>query len=119
GMTAREAEEVLKRHIRLCYDVCHFALGYEDHSSIVDALAQHGILIGKFQISAALKAMMLPDTAARQAIGAAFMAFNEPTYLHQVIAKRTDGQVRRFRDLPDAQEALFDEQTTEWRSHFH
>src|SRR5690606_25833086 len=48
-----------------------------------------------------------------------FMAFDEPTYLHQVIAKQRSGQLCRFKDLPDAQNALFDEQTTEWRSHFH
>src|SRR5690606_29016727 len=89
-MTAVEAEETLKHHIRLCYDVCHFALGYEDHQRIVDSLVQHGIRIGKFQISAALKAAMPADLHARQAIGKAFMVFDEPTYLHQVIAKQTD-----------------------------
>src|SRR5690606_2270383 len=78
GMTATEAEEALKRHIQLCYDVCHFALGYEDHHAVVEALAQRGIQIGKFQISAALKAAMPSDTAARQAVGDAFMAFDEP-----------------------------------------
>lgn len=119
GMTATEAEEALKRHIQLCYDVCHFALGYEDHHAVVEALAQRGIQIGKFQISAALKAAMPSDTAARQAVGDAFMAFDEPTYLHQVIAQQKDGQLRRFNDLPDAQSALFDEQTIAWRSHFH
>ncbi|WP_262245912.1 metabolite traffic protein EboE [Parapedobacter soli] len=119
GMTATEAEEALKRHIQLCYDVCHFALGYEDHHAVVEALAQRGIQIGKFQISAALKAAMPSDTAARQAVGDAFMAFDEPTYLHQVIAQQRDGQLRRFNDLPDAQSALFDEQTIAWRSHFH
>ncbi|MFB2117769.1 metabolite traffic protein EboE [Parapedobacter sp. 2B3] len=119
GITATEAEEAIKRHIRLCYDVCHFALGYEDHRYVVDALEKNGIQIGKFQISAALKAAMPSDKAARQIIGEAFMGFDESIYLHQVIAKETDGQIRRFRDLPDAQVALFDEHTTEWRSHFH
>lgn len=119
GMTASEAEDTLKLHIRLCYDVCHFSLGYEDHHRVVDALSQRGILIGKFQISAALKAAMPRNKATRQAIGEAFMAFNEPIYLHQVIAKQADGQVHRFKDLPDAQVALFDDRTTEWRSHFH
>src|SRR5690606_6988746 len=119
AMTATEAEEALKRHIRLCYDVCHFALGYEDHHRMVDTLAEHGIQVGKFQISAALKAVIPSDTAARQAVGEAFMAFDESTYLHQVIARQRNGGLLRFRDLPDAQGALFDEQTTEWRSHFH
>ncbi len=119
GMTAAEAEEAIKRHVRLCYDVCHFALGYENHRNVVDALSQQGIQVGKFQISAALKATLPPDATVRQAIGEAFMAFDEPTYLHQVIAKQADGKVRRFKDLPDAQAAVLDEQTTEWRSHFH
>lgn len=118
-ITPDEAEEAVKRHIRLCYDVCHFALGYEDHNDVIDALVRHGIRVGKFQISAALKAMLPSGRAARQAIGEVFMAFDEPTYLHQVIAKQAGGQVCRFKDLPDAQVALFDEQTTEWRSHFH
>src|SRR5690606_14739051 len=108
-----------KGHVRLCEDGCQVALGSEHRNDVIDALVRHGIRVGKFQISAALKATLPPDTAARQAIGEAFMAFNEPTYLHQVIAKQTDGRVRRFKDLPDAQMALFDEQTTEWRSHFH
>ncbi len=119
GFTPAEAEQAIKHHIRLCYDVCHFALGYEQHQDVVETLTRHGIQIGKFQISAAIKAAMPTDTAARQAIGDAFMAFDEPTYLHQVIAKWQNGQLIRFKDLPDAQSALFDEQVTEWRSHFH
>src|SRR5690606_23134278 len=58
-------------------------------------------------------------TGDRQAIGEAFRAFDEPTYLHQVLAKQKSGTVHRFRDLPDAQDALLDPETVEWRSHFH
>jgi len=119
GMPASVAEEALKSHIRLCYDVCHFALGYERHGKVIGALHERGIQIGKFQISAAIKAMLPADDAGRQLIGEAFMAFDEPVYLHQVIARRRDGELIRFRDLPDAQPALFDKQVTEWRSHFH
>ncbi|MGK6350045.1 metabolite traffic protein EboE [Parapedobacter sp. DT-150] len=119
GMTASEAEQALKHHIRLCYDVCHFALGYEQHDRVVEALARQDIQIGKFQISAAIKAAMPSDRAARQLLGEAFMAFDEPTYLHQVIARQRNGSLVRFKDLPDAQSRLFDEQATEWRSHFH
>lgn len=119
GITRAEAEQAIKHHIRLCYDVCHFALGYEDHHVVVEALAQQGIQIGKFQISAAIKAAMPADKRARKVLGDAFMAFDEPTYLHQVIAKHSDGLLVRFRDLPEAQTGLFEEQVTEWRSHFH
>jgi len=119
GMTPEEAAAVLKRCIRLCYDVCHFALGYEHHQSVMDELGQHGIQIGKFQISAALKGQLPENMGDRQAIGTAFQAFDEPTYLHQVLAKQKNGAVHRFRDLPDVQDALLDPETVEWRSHFH
>jgi len=46
---------LLKAHIRLCYDVCHFAIGYEDQEEVIRQLKQKGIGIGKIQISAALK----------------------------------------------------------------
>lgn len=119
GMTPSEADEALKRYVRLCYDVCHFALGYEHHRTVVDELGRHGIKIGKFQISAALKAHLPQEEADRAAIGAAFQAFDEPTYLHQVLARQKGGAIRRFKDLPDAADALWDPNTEEWRSHFH
>lgn len=119
GLTEAEAEQALKRHIRICYDVCHFALGYEDHAAVIAELGQRGIQIGKIQISAAVGAAMPPDDTGRQAIGNAFMAFDEPTYLHQVLARRHDGSVLRFRDLPEAKVCLNDSQVAEWRAHFH
>lgn len=119
GMTPDEAEALLKQHVRLCYDVCHFALGYEQHRAVVDELKRHGIKIGKFQISAAIKARLPEGKADRAAIGAAFQTFDEQTYLHQVLAQQKNGEVRRFRDLPDARDAVQDPDTVEWRSHFH
>jgi len=113
GMTSDEAEEAVRRHIRICYDVCHFALGYERHRMVVNDLDRHGIKIGKFQISAALKAHLPEKGADRAAIGAAFQAFDEPTYLHQVLAKQKNGEVRRYKDLPDAKDALQDPDTEE------
>lgn len=117
--SASEAEGLLKTHIRLCYDVCHFALGYEDHGAVIDELNKQGIQIGKFQISAAIAAKLPADRAVREAIAEAFMGFNEPIYLHQVIARRKDGSLVRFLDLPDAKPSVFDEDVVEWRSHFH
>lgn len=119
GMEATAAEQALKKHIRLCYDVCHFALGYENHAAVVAQLADLGIEIGKLQISAAIKATLAADPAARQAVGTAFMAFDESVYLHQVVARQQNGTLVRHKDLPDAQGALLDPDTAEWRAHFH
>ncbi|WP_020598996.1 metabolite traffic protein EboE [Spirosoma panaciterrae] len=118
GMTDAEAEATICEHVRLCYDVCHFAVGYERPAEVLDKLKEYGLRVGKIQISAALKAQFPNDPAGRTAIRQAFEQFNEPTYLHQVVARSSDNTLMRFPDLPEALAALND-QHSEWRSHFH
>jgi hypothetical protein len=111
------ADAIIKRHINLCYDVCHFSIGYEVHEEIVAELAFKGIKTGKIQISAALKASFDHDSENNQAILDSFAKFDEPTYLHQVIVREKDGRLTRYSDLPDA--LLSNEDAAEWRAHFH
>lgn len=118
-MTAEQAESSVKEHVCLCYDVCHFAIGYEPHSAIIEELSRKGIRIGKIQISAALKASIPDDLHARARITEAFSKFNEPTYLHQVVMRQKDGSLLRYRDLPDAIAATENALVNEWRAHFH
>jgi len=113
-----EAENLIKQHITLCYDVCHFAIGYEPHQQIIDTLAARGIEVGKIQISAALKAD-LPQGADRDEIRAAFDRFDESTYLHQVVAKKVNGYVKRYPDLPEALADIDNPMIEQWRAHFH
>jgi len=130
--TGAEAESLLKEHVRLCYDVCHFAIGYEPHREVMRELAEKGIKIGKIQISAALKAMIPgpgpggaggdPGAAAdarRAAIRQGFAACNEPVYLHQVVAKQADGSLLRYPDFPEALADFDRPAVREWRAHFH
>ena len=114
-----EAEEMIKRHVCLCYDVCHFAIGYEPHAEIIKHLAAERIKIGKIQVSAALKAAMADDEGTRFKVREAFASFNETTYLHQVIAHRKDGGLIRYRDLPEALNDAENASVNEWRAHFH
>lgn len=124
GLTDEDAEATICDHVRLCYDVCHFAVGYERPADVLDKLKNYGLRVGKIQISAALKAQFpASDEAGREAVRQAFAPFNEPTYLHQVVARRgfdrtTSSQLLRFPDLPDAL-AAFDDSHAEWRAHFH
>ncbi|MEN0053384.1 MAG: metabolite traffic protein EboE [Mucilaginibacter sp.] len=111
------AQEVIKEHVNLCYDICHFAIGYEPHELIINELDQKGIKVGKIQISAALKAIFDAPTDDNQLILLEFEKFNEPTYLHQVIARLADGSLVRYTDLPDALAAA--DKPQEWRAHFH
>jgi len=110
--------EELKQHINLCYDVCHFAIGYEPHAEIIKELDKKGIKVGKIQISAALKAPM-PDVNEREELINALSKYNEPTYLHQVIARCNDSSLIRYPDLPDALADSANPVVKEWRAHFH
>ena len=81
-------------------------------------LKEKGIKIGKIQISAALKAL-LGDASERTAVKEAFSTYNEPVYLHQVVARKEDGSLLHY---PDLTEALADDDhpgVKEWRAHFH
>jgi len=114
-----EAASLIKQHIQLCYDVCHYALVYESPKDVLGRMEQHGIRIGKLQISAALKANLPAQPAGRKEVIDAFRKFNEPVYLHQVIARKNDGTFIHYPDLPEALEDADNPAVTEWRSHFH
>jgi sugar phosphate isomerase/epimerase len=88
NISPEEAEVFIKEHICLCYDVCHFAIGYESHAQVIELLGNKGIRVGKIQISAALKADLPVDSELRSGIADAFAKYDEPTYLHQVVARK-------------------------------
>ncbi len=118
GMNEEEAAASIKVHVQLCYDVCHFALVYESAESVLKKLNEHGLKVGKIQISAAVKALLPAGMAARKPLIDAFREFNETTYLHQVVARKADGYIH-YPDLPQALEDAANPAVEEWRSHFH
>jgi len=118
GMNEEEAAASIKAHVQLCYDVCHFALVYESAESVLKKLNEHGLKVGKIQISAAVKALLPAEMAARKPLIDAFREFNETTYLHQVVARKADGYIH-YPDLPQALEDAANPAVEEWRSHFH
>ena len=119
NVSTRHAEDLIKEHLRLCYDVCHFAIGYEPHEEIIKNVLNRGIKIGKIQISAALKAEIHSPEKELINIKTAFEKYNEPVYLHQVIARLKDGGLLRYRDLSDALSDSHHHSFEEWRAHFH
>src|SRR5690606_28044356 len=92
---------------------------YENHQEIIGELTSLGIQIGKFQISAALKLSLSEDMADRTAKKLILQEFDEPIYLHQVIAKTKSGSLAKYRDLSAALTHIDEPDHVEWRSHFH
>lgn len=90
----------LNEHLCVDYDTCHFAVEFEEPQNAILCLLYHEIKIGKIHLGSALK--LHPTAEARKAV--APLVANP--FLHQVVARRPDGQ--RF-IYPNLRAALADE----------
>ncbi|GIV34489.1 MAG: sugar phosphate isomerase [Chitinophagales bacterium] len=116
GFTAIQAEDLLRRHIQLCYDVCHFSVKFQDPDQALKKIIAAGINIGKVQVSAALKAICTEDTL--QEITDSLKPFDEPRYFHQSVIRNKSGQLKHYRDLGEALDNIQPD-AEELRTHFH
>jgi len=110
-------EPRLNAHLGVNYDACHFALQYESARAALEQFRRHDIKLSKLHLSSALKVRATPE------VRTALRAFVDDVYLHQVIARATDGTLTRYKDLPLALDAINHQPSTinspEWRIHFH
>jgi hypothetical protein len=119
GISQSSAEDWIVRHIRVCYDTCHFAVEYEEPADIVRRFQDAGIKIGKIQLSSAIKIDIPAQPNQRQEILNRLDPFAESTYLHQVIARHSDGTLEHYTDLSTALDSFMTTEATQWRTHFH
>jgi hypothetical protein len=113
-----QAQEYMRNHIQLCYDVCHFAIGFEESEEVIQKMEKHGLKIGKLQISAALKCTASANVTINE-LQECLRTFDEPTYLHQAVIKTINGEFLKFNDLKKGIEALKRSDFKELRTHFH
>lgn len=115
----RNQLDMARRHLGLCYDVCHQAVEFEDVTASIGALASAGVRINKVHITCALE-LDAPDknTEGREALA----RYVEERYLHQTLARVKSGAIVRQVDLTESlaldPPAEFRE-TPAWRIHFH
>ena len=106
----------LREHLGVNYDTCHFALQYESPGEALGRLRRRGIKISKLHLSNALR--VHPTAEVR----AALAAFVDDVYFHQVIERRTEGDLIRYADLDEALVTPLSDgpqRDREWRIHFH
>jgi sugar phosphate isomerase/epimerase len=114
GQTHAAAAAALRRHLGVCYDVCHGALQYEEPAAAFLRLSKAGIRVAKLQLSSALRVSRVSETTQKD-----LAAFDDGVYLHQVVQQQ-NGTLTRFVDLDPAFEALRAGQAGgEWRVHCH
>lgn len=115
-------EEIVHRYLRICHDVCHSAVMFEDQKDILEGYQKAGIQIGKAQISSAIKVNFegMSDEH-RDRAWEQLRSFQEDRYLHQTVIRSSDGEPRFIEDLPAALDSLAEGENPsgEWRVHFH
>jgi hypothetical protein len=104
------AEALLRRHLAVCLDACHVAVGFEAPRAALASLAAEGVSVAKLQVSAAI------EVEGASAARAALPALDDGVYLHQTNIAAPDGEMRSYVDLPDA---LRDAREGLWRVHAH
>lgn len=111
-------EHVIRRYLRVCHDVCHAAVMYEEQADVLRRYRAAGIGVGKVQVSAAvgLDLARTPE-ADRGAALVQLKGFIEERYLHQTMVRAEAGGPPAFyEDLPAALEGPLG---AEYRTHFH
>ena len=113
GVSRDHAQAALRRHLGLCFDVCHAAVEFENVRESLARIANAGIKLAKMQLSAAIRV-----ASAGSQTEALLRPFDDGVYLHQTVAK--NGALTRHADLPVAFAALArGESRGEWRVHCH
>ena len=114
GDNRNGAETKLRRHLGICYDICHGSVEYEDPVGAIDRLLAAGISVPKVQLSAAMRVPVMTNELIN-----AVMRYDDGVYLHQTIVRGSSG-LTRYVDLPDAVAAFKDGRADgEWRIHCH
>ncbi len=114
GLSSSDAQDALRTHLGLVYDICHQAVEFEDIGASLRALADAGIPVFKLQEAAAVR---VADVTQEKVD--ALRRFADSVYLTQTV-ERKNGALRRYLNLEDAFAAWdADPGPREWRTHFH
>lgn len=116
-------EDVIRRHIQVCHDVCHAAVMFESQREVLQTYYDAGIGVGKMQISSAV-ALDAEGLSAEQYSEAMtqLWSFAEDRYLHQTSLRRSpQSPPELYCDLPSALVAASRDEVAQqqWRVHFH
>jgi hypothetical protein len=120
-----DGEKTIRRHLRVCHDVCHAAVMFEDQAEVLERYRRAGIEIGKVQLSSAIRAPFdALDEDRKTACFRQLRSFAEDRYLHQTVIQPAASSPRSrvfVEDLPRALEMAERDATLygEWRVHFH
>ncbi len=114
--------DILRRYLRVCHDICHSVVMFEDQADVLQTYYAAGIAVGKVQVSSAVCVdfAVLGERDRIQAIDQ-LAGFAEDRYLHQTMTREPGKKSVFHQDLPALLGGIVDPRrlTSEWRIHFH
>lgn len=115
-----KSEYYIRNYIRICYDICHFSVNYNDHIDVLKTLNKNGIKIGRFQISSALKFCFNKNLFVDKNFFKNLFFLSKSPYLHQTF-ENYYGKLFKFEDLSFAFDNFFKSNIlpNEWTIHYH
>jgi len=115
-LLGRRNEADILRHLRVCHDICHASVIFEDQETAIRNYAANGIRIGKVHVSSALHAEISGDSF--HPILEQLGTFQEDRYLHQTYIRQSD-RILSYDDLPRAISDVNTGTKGTLRCHFH
>ena len=130
GMTTwfnnRLPDEVHRRYLSVCHDICHSAVMMESQVDVLNQYADAGIAVGKVQVSCAVVAEWDSMAIYRRLEAAEQLGkFAEDRYLHQTGRQTLDHSFALTEDLPELIAQISSESgdpaqgDKKWVVHFH
>ena len=104
------------RYIRVCHDICHASVMFEDQQAAIADYVASGIRIGKVHVSSAIEAEI--STESFQPVIDQLKTFQEDRYLHQTYIRQS-GRIAAHDDLPRAIRDVETRTKGTLRCHFH
>jgi len=104
------------RYIRVCHDISHASVVFEDQQAAINNYVSNGIRIGKVHVSSAIEAEISAGNC--QPVIDQLQTFQEDRYLHQTYLRQSD-QIAAYDDLPQAISGLDAQTEGTLRCHFH
>ncbi len=109
-------ESDILRYIRVCHDICHASVVFEDQQAAIKNYVANGIRIGKIHVSSAIEAEIGDENLLP--VLDQLKAFQEDRYLHQTYIKQAD-RIVPCDDLPQAISDIDTGKRGTLRCHFH
>ncbi|CAB3976251.1 metabolite traffic protein EboE [Candidatus Azoamicus ciliaticola] len=114
----KKTAQKLKKHIRICYDICHFSVMFDKHEIALKSINKKQIKLGKIQISSALKIITPQKLHYAKPLILTLFKLRHSNFLHQCITKYKKN-IKIYNDVNKIIKNLLNKKNIEIKIHCH